>query len=323
MLLPILGIVLGFALLIWSADRFVAGASSIARNLGVSPLIIGLTIVGFGTSAPEMLISGFAAWEGKPGMAVGNAVGSNIANIALILGVTALIVPLAVHSMILRREMPLMLVVMFAGALIVYDGYLGLLDSVLLLTGLVAVMGWMIRTALRARGSDPMAAEYDTEISHLGPGAAWFWFVVGLLILLLSSRILVMGAVHIAQALGVSDLIIGLTIIAIGTSLPELAASVAAALKKEADIAIGNIIGSNIFNTLGVLAVPGLIYPAELPVDVLHRDYPVMLGLSVLLFIMAYGFRRPGRINRLEGAILLGCFVGYQAWIFISLPSSL
>lgn len=318
MLASLAAVVLGFALLIWSADRFIVGAAGLARHLGVSPLIIGLTIVGFGTSAPEMLVSAFAAWQGNPGLAVGNAVGSNIANIALILGATALVAPLTVRSRTLRRELPLLNLVMIFSLVLVIDGHLGRLDGALLLGGLVLLMGYLVRTGLR-EGADPMAQEYAEEIPAELP-AAWalFWLAAGLLLLLASSRLLVWGAVDIAQALGVSDLIIGLTIVAVGTSLPELAASVMSARKGEPDIAIGNVIGSNLFNTLGVLAVPGLIAPAALPGEVLTRDYPVVLGLTALLFAFAYGFRGPGRINRIEGAVLLACFLGYQFLLYRS-----
>jgi len=319
MLLPLTAIILGFAIVIWSADRFIAGAAGLARNLGVSPMVIGLTIVGFGTSAPEMLIAGFSAFEGSPGMAIGNAIGSNITNIALILGVTALVAPLAVHSQTLRREMPLLILITLLVLALLYDGDLTRLDGILLMGGLLVVMIWVIRTGLQSRDtSDPMEAEYEAEVPVLPMGKAVFWLVLGLVLLLASSRLAVWGAVEVAQALGVSDLIIGLTIIAIGTSLPELAASLVSALKNEADIAIGNVIGSNMFNILGVLALPGLIAPGIFESAVLSRDYPVMLGLTVALLVMAYGFRGPGRINRLEGGILVACFVGYQALLFMS-----
>jgi cation:H+ antiporter len=318
MLLPLTAIILGFAVVIWSADRFIAGAAGLARSLGVSPMVIGLTIVGFGTSAPEMLISGFSAWEGSPGLAIGNAIGSNITNIALILGVTAMVSPLAVHSQTLRREMPLLTLITLVVLALLFDGNLSLWDGLFLMTGLFVVMGWIIHTALRARPSDPMQAEYESEVPVMPIGKSVFWLILGLLLLLVSSRVAVWGAVEIAQALGVSDLIIGLTIVAIGTSLPELAATVVSALKDEADIAIGNVIGSNMFNILGVLALPGLIAPGAFDPAVLTRDYPVMFGLTIALFVMAYGFRGPGRINRIEGGILLACFIGYQGLLAMS-----
>ena len=319
MLNYLLAIIGGFVFLVWGADRFVVGAAATARNLGVSPLIIGLTIVGFGTSAPEMLVSGVAAWEGNPGLAVGNAIGSNITNIALILGLTALITPLAVNSRMLKRELPILTAAMLAGLALLLDGELSRLDGTLLLTGLLAMVIWMVRTSLKDRDSDPLGTEFSEEIpTDMPMGRALFWVGAGLLVLLLSSRLLVWGAVEIAQALGVSDLIIGLTIVALGTSLPELAASVVSALKGEPDIAIGNVIGSNLFNLLAVLGIPGVLSPLLIDSAVLTRDYPVMIGLTVAFFLMAYGFRCPGRINRVEGGFLLACYVGYQTLLYFS-----
>lgn len=315
----LLAIIGGFVFLVWGADRFVVGAAATARNLGVSPLIIGLTIVGFGTSAPEMLVSGVAAWQGNPGLAVGNAIGSNITNIALILGLTALITPLAVNSRMLKRELPILTVTMLAGLTLLLDGDLSRLDGTLLLLGLLVMVIWMVRTSLKDRDSDPLGTEFSEEIpTDMPMGRALLWVGVGLLVLLLSSRLLVWGAVEIAQALGVSDLIIGLTIVALGTSLPELAASVVSALKGEPDIAIGNVIGSNLFNLLAVLGIPGVLSPLLIESAVLTRDYPIMIGLTVAFFLMAYGFRGPGRINRLEGGLLLACYVGYQTLLYFS-----
>jgi cation:H+ antiporter len=321
-LLSLAAVILGFAVLIWSADRFIYGAAALSRNLGVSPLVIGLTIVGFGTSAPELLVSAFAAAQGNPGLAIGNAVGSNIANIALILGVTALVAPLVVASRILRREMPLLLVVMlFSGALL-WDGHLGRLDGGLLFLALAGVLAWIIHDGLRGRtdATDPMGAEFDAEIPKAVPTRrALIWLALGLLLLLASARILVWGAVDVAETLGVSDLIIGLTVIAIGTSLPELAASVTAARHGEPDIAIGNVVGSNIFNLLGVLALPGLLHPAAVPDDVLSRDFPVMAALTLLFLLMAFRLRRPGHIGRAGGLLLLAAFVGYLVWLGYSM----
>ena len=312
-------LVSGFLFLVWGADRFVLGAAGTARNLGVSPLIIGLTIVGFGTSAPEMLVSAVAAWQGNPGLAVGNAIGSNITNIALILGLTALVAPLATNSKLLRRELPLLLVTMLAGLGLLVDGELSRLDGVVLMLGLAALIYWMVRTALAERNGDPLVSELSEDIpAEMSTPRALTWLAIGLVVLLVSSRILVWGAVGIAEALGVSDLIIGLTIVALGTSLPELAASMASALRGEPDIAIGNVIGSNLFNLLAVLGIPGLIHPLGIGDDVLFRDYPVMLGLTLAMFIMAYGIRGPGRINRLEGGLLLACYVGYQTLLYFS-----
>jgi len=320
MWMELLAIAGGFVLLTWSADRFVVGASALAYNLNVSPLIIGLTIVSLGTSAPEILVSAVASLQGNGGLAIGNALGSNIINIALILGVTALIVPLKVHSSIVRREMPVLIGVMLLGLLLLLDGRLGQFDGVVLLSGMALMLLWMTHIGIKEKSShDPISEEFADEVpTNLSMSRASFWIVVGGLCLLGSSKLLVWGAVAIAHAMGVSDLIIGLTIVAMGTSLPELAASVMSALKNEHDIAIGNVIGSNIFNLLAVLGLPGLLNPGPFDPIVLTRDYPVMLGLTVLFFIMAYGFRGPGRINRFEGALLVLAFVGYQTLLYFS-----
>lgn len=316
--LPIVAVVAGFVLLVWGADRFVVGAASTARNLGLSTLIIGLTVVGFGTSAPEILVSGMAAWQGNPGLSIGNALGSNIANIGLILGVTALIQPLDVHSDTLRREFPILLaVVLFAGVLMADDS-LGRIDGLLLLGGLCLMLYWLVTLGMRMRRGDPLSQEITAEIPQSQPlSRAILWLVVGFVVLLVSSRMLVWGAVAIATQLGVSDLVIGLTIVAIGTSLPELAAAVMSAIKKEHDIAIGNVIGSNMFNLLAVLPLPGIISPGPFPKAVLVRDLPVMGIMTLALFAMAYGFGGHGRINRLEGGTLLVAFIGYQIMLYM------
>jgi len=324
MLIYFLAIAGGFILLVWGADRFVVGAAATARNLGVSPLIIGLTIVGFGTSSPEILVSGVAAWQGNPGLAIGNAIGSNITNIALILGTTALVTPLEVNSQTVRRELPILLLLMIASLFLLIDGQLDFHDGLILLTGLVVMLVWMVRLGLDNRRTDPMELEFSDEIpTDMRMSESIMWLVLGLVVLLVSSRLLVWGAVEVATALGVSDLIIGLTIVALGTSLPELAASVMSALKHEPDIAIGNVIGSNMFNLLAVLGLPGLIHPAVVEPEVLVRDYPVMIGLTVLLFLFAYGFRGKGRINRMEGSLLLLCYFGYQLLIYLTVTGAM
>jgi cation:H+ antiporter len=318
MLLAVSSIIAGLALLVWSADKFVIGAAALARNLGVPPLLIGLTVVGFGTSAPEIVVSVMAALKGSPGIAVGNAIGSNIANIALILGATALIAPLAVQSDILRREYPLLLVVSVLAYLLLLDGDLVFIDGMVLLSGLVVTMLLLVRIGLNRRDNDPLVAEIDAEIpTGVRTGMAVFWLLLGLALLVASSRLLVWGAVEIATAFGVSELVIGLTIVAVGTSLPELAASVASALKREHDLAIGNIVGSNIWNLLAVLSAPGLLAPGLIASDVITRDMPVMLALTVALFLMGRGRGGQGVINRVEGSILLTCFVAYQGWLII------
>ena len=322
MLLNILAILAGLAVLVWGADRFISAAAALADNLGVSPIMIGLTIVGFGTSAPEVLVSSIAAIDGNPGLAIGNAIGSNIANIGLILGATALVVPLTVRSEVLQREYPLLLAVSLISLALMWDGTLSRLDGAALLVLLVGILGWMVHSA-KTGSSDPIASEFDAEIPHGMPTSkAVRSLVVGLLALLLSSKALVWGAVNLATALGINDVIIGLTIVAIGTSLPELAATIASALKGEHDIAIGNVVGSNLYNILAVLSLPGLIAPGPFSPEIIHRDQPVMIGLTVALFLIGYGFRRHGRINRLEGLLLVIAFTAYQTLLFFSMVES-
>ncbi len=318
MLLFLLAVLVGFVLLAGGADRFVTGAAATARDLGVSPLIIGLVIVGFGTSAPEMLVSAMAAWNGAPGLAIGNALGSNIANIGLVLGVSALISPIAVHSDTLRREFPILFAVMVICLLLFSDHFLSRWDGLLLLTGLLVIMYWLIALAMRTH-TDPLEVELEQEIPGFMPlSRALLWLLLGLATLLIGSRLLVWGGVSIAQALGVSELIIGLTVVAIGTSLPELATSIASAVKGEHDIAIGNILGSNMFNLMGVVGIAGVIHPTFLEAHVLNRDYAVMTAFTVALFAVAYGFRGPGHINRWEGGLLAFFYIVYLTWLYMT-----
>ena len=319
MLISVLKIVIGFGLLSYGADRFVTGASATASNLGVSPLLIGLTIVGFGTSAPEMLVAAVASLNETPELAVGNAVGSNITNIALVLGATAIIAPLAVDSKILRKEFPVMLLAMVLAVGLMFDRELSRSDGLILSIGAVALMGFLIWLGLKSSGSDRLAEEFEQEaVAGVPMSRALLALLLGLGLLLVGSNLLVSGATAIAVALGVSELIIGLTIVAIGTSLPELAASAASASKGEPEIAIGNVIGSNMFNMLAVLPLPALIYPGPLQDAVVTRDCAVMLGLTVAMLVMSFGFRGPGHINRVEGALLLVCFCGYQWILYLS-----
>lgn len=314
----ILAILGGLILLLWGVDRFVHGAAAVARNLRVSPLIIGLTVVGFGTSAPEILVSIVSSWQGNPGLAVGNALGSNIANISLVLGATAVVCPLIVKSEILRREYPVMFLIMLLALVLVADNMLSRTDGAILILSLLLVLYWVVKLGLGRHHHDPLAEEYDKAIPNLSTRRALVWLVVGLLVLLASSRALVWGAVHIAHIMGVSDLVIGLTIVAIGTSLPELATSIVSAVRNEPDIAIGNVLGSNMFNLLAVLGLPGLIAPHVLDDGVLSREFPVMFGLSIALFFMAYGIRGIGKINRIEGSLLLLSYAGYMSWLYFS-----
>ena len=316
MTLPFLALVAGLILLVWSASRFVDGAASASRHFGMPPLLIGMVVVGFGTSAPEMVVSTFAALQNNPGIALGNAYGSNITNIALILGVTALISPIAVHSLVLRKELPILTAVTALAAFQVWDGDLSRTDAFVLLGIFAGLMSWTVWQGLRKK-SDSLGNEIEQELEDriMPLGRALLWLGIGLVLLIASSRLLVWGAVEIAHGFGVSDLIIGLTIVAIGTSLPELASSLIAARKGEHDIALGNVLGSNLFNTLAVVGIAGAIQPMKVASEVLSRDISVMLVLTVSLFLIGYGFRGPGRINRYEGAGLLACYLGYTVYL--------
>ena len=265
-------IISGLVLLIWGADKFIDGAAGIASNLGVAPLIVGLTIVGFGTSAPEMIVSAFAAFDGAPALGIGNAIGSNITNIGLVLGVTILVTPLAIHSITLRREFPVLVFIMFLSLLLLlWDMQLDRIDGLVLFTGFILTLGGMAWLAVKSAQDDPLKIEFTQEYQQPKRSLkkSIVLFLTGLIALLGGAKLLVWGATGVAQLLGISDLVIGLTVVAIGTSLPELAACISSALKNEHDIAVGNILGSNIFNLLAVLAMPGLIHPTK--VDSLPR----------------------------------------------------
>nr|WP_067288394.1 calcium/sodium antiporter [Marinobacterium profundum] len=317
MMLPIIAVILGLVLLVWSADRFVDGAAATAGHAGMPPLLIGMVIIGFGTSAPEMVVSALAAMDGNPGLALGNAYGSNITNIALILGLVAVFSPIAVHSQILRKELPILAVVTLLSGLLLINGQLNRMDALILLLAFFAIMGWSIFQGMRQRGDTlgtDMDAEMDAKTMALKP--AIIWLLIGLVLLIVSSRVLVWGAVSIAQTLGVSDLIIGLTVVAIGTSLPELASSIAAMRKGEHDLALGNVIGSNLFNTLAVVGIAAAIHPLEVESVVLYRDWGLTMGLTLALFLMGYRFgKKQGRINRYEGGILLAAYLIYTGYL--------
>jgi cation:H+ antiporter len=280
------------------------------------PLLIGMVVVGFGTSAPEMVVSALAASQGNPGIALGNAYGSNITNIALILGLASLISPTAVHSQVLRKELPILTAVTALAAWQLRDGEITRVDAVVLLGVFGGLMAWTLWQGMQKK-ADTLGKDMERklEVDATPIRRAVFRLVAGLVLLMVSSRILVWGAVEIAHGLGVSDLIIGLTIVAIGTSLPELASSIIAARKGEHDIAIGNILGSNLFNTLAVVGIAGAIHPMSVGPEVFARDIPVMAALTVSLFLIGYGIRGPGRINRFEGAALLACYAGYTTYL--------
>jgi K+-dependent Na+/Ca+ exchanger related-protein len=316
MLLPIFAIIGGLLLLIWSADRFVDGAAATARHFGMSQLLIGIVIIGFGTSAPEMIVSALSALNGNPGIALGNAYGSNITNIGLILGLTALVLPLAVNSQVLKQELPVLIFVTALSAFLIMDGDVLRLDAWILLGIFFIYMGWTIWTGLRNR-DDSLVHDVKEELQeqeYISLAKALMWVVIGLALLMGSSQLLVWGAVEIARYFGVSDLVVGLTIVAVGTSLPELASSIAAARKNEVDLAVGNIIGSNLFNTLAVVGLAGAISPMYVGQEVFTRDMPVMSTLTVLLLV--FGFGKKGQINRIKGLILLLAYIGYNFYLF-------
>jgi cation:H+ antiporter len=311
-------LILGLVVLVYSAGRFVEGAAAAARHWQVPPLLIGIVVIGFGTSLPEMLVSALASLQGSPGVALGNAYGSNIINIALVLGLAAVLCPLVLHSGVLRKELPILTAVTALAAWQLWDGMLSRVDAVVLLLVFAAVMTWSIVQGLRER-NDALAADVERDLSEhsMSLARALVSVAIGLLLLVVSSRALVWGAVEIATVLGVSDLIIGLTIVAVGTSLPELAAAVVAARKGEPDLVVGNVLGSNLFNTLAVVGIAGTIHPLQTDPQLLSRDVLVMAALTVSLFVIGYG-TRPGRITRFEGGALLAAYVGYTAWLMIS-----
>lgn len=313
MLYPILALLAGLVLLVWSADRFVIGAAGTAKNFGMSPMLIGLTIVSFGTSAPEILVSIMASTSGAGDLAIGNALGSNIANIALVLGITAIIAPLPVKSGVLKKELPLLLGVTLLAGVILFDLKLDLVDGIILLIALVTCL-FLFNHFQKNAPSDELSHEED-EIPELNTRTAIFWLIVGLVVLAVSSRMLVWGASEIAFSLGVSKLVVGLTIVAIGTSLPELAASIASALKNHHDIAIGNVVGSNIFNLVAVMAIPGLISPIGMEAVVLQRDYVTMLALTFILLAFAL-WQKPPSISRIEGIVLAAAYAGYLVLLY-------
>lgn len=320
MLIAVIFLFIGLLLLVWSADRLVFGAAALAQNMGISPIVIGMTILAMGSSAPEMFVSATAALDGKVDTAVGNVIGSNIANIALILGVTALIRPLAIGKTIIKRELPLMLLITILAGVLIYDDHLGYFDGLVLVGFFTLFILLMLSISKREKTLNKESQDSEITIPK-GISNLWatFWVILGLLLLPISANILVDSAVRIAQYFGMSDLVIGLTIIAIGTSLPELAASVAGALKGEDDMAVGNIIGSNIFNLLAVMGIPALLNPSYISPLAMSRDFSVMFGLSMLLLVIALQKKR--RISRFSGLILLCSFVAYQTFIFYNLSA--
>lgn len=312
-LIAVCAIIVGFVLLVFSAEKFVEGAAATARHFGISALVIGMLIVGFGTSAPEIVVSIMAAMDGAPALALGNAIGSNIVNLGLVLGVTAVIAPIMVSSQIIRKELPILLFFSLLTGALLYDGHLSRSDGFALLIGFAGLIGWTFYSA-KTTTEDPLEVEVaqELEATDMPLKNALVYLVLGFIVLIASSRLLVWGSVEIATLLAVDNLIIGLTVVAIGTSLPELATSILAARKGEHDIALGNVVGSNLFNLLAVIGIAGTISPmTDISPMVLQRDWLTMMLLTVAVLIMAIGIKRQGRINRIEGTMLLLVYCCY------------
>lgn len=314
MLLALLAIVTGLVILVWSADKFVIGAAATARHFGMSPLLVGMTIVAMGTSAPEMFVSTMAAIDGAGNLAIGNAVGSNIVNIGLVLGFTAMLAPLPIQGKMLRKEIPILLLVTVIAGLVIQDLILSFWDAIIMFSCMVVTLYWLFREEAEA-GIEVMDAEEADEIEHTSGKMAAFWLISGLALLMLSSKMLVWGAVEVATFFGVNELIIGLTIVAVGTSLPEFAATLASARKGHHDIAIGNVVGSNIFNLLAVMPIPGLLGNLAIQPAALYRDYSMMLAITLVLVVFIYAFRQSGKVGRGAGFALFGGYLAYTAYL--------
>ena len=319
MLGDILYVIAGLVLLVWGADRFVHGAAAAARNLGIAPLLIGLTVVAFATSAPEILVSVIASLRGQPELAVGNAIGSNIVNIGLVLGCVAIIRPMKLRSATLRREMPALLAVTLLTVSLFLDSRLGRTDGFVMLTGLVIVMIWLCRLGMRSAPSDPILKEYEAEIpKNVKMSNAVIWLLIGLVTLLIGAHLLVEGAIAVAVYFGVSEMVIGILLVALGTSLPELAVSLVSALRGEYGLAIGNIVGSNIFNLLGVIGVAATISPITmLDQSVLSLHIFVMVAFTLVLFAMTYDYDGKSELSRVEGIALLLAFIAYDSYVVL------
>jgi len=318
-ILPLTILLLGLALLVWSSDIFIDSAASVAQHLNIAPLIIGVVVLGFGTSSPEMLVAILASLEGSPGLAIGNVVGSNIANIGLILGVTAIVSPIVIKSSLLKREFPILLIISVIGILLMLDNDLDVFDGYILILLLMVVMTWMIHANRTISPVDPISEETLVELKEhpkMSLSKSWVLLITGLIILIISAKMTVWGAVEIAHFFQVPEMIIGLTIIAIGTSLPELAAAISAARKREADLMIGNIIGSNLFNLLAVMAMPALIAPSLIENTTLIIDYPIMLALTVAMLLVALPRKGNAIITKFEGSLLVISFISYMLLLY-------
>ena len=321
MWLAVIAILIGLAILVWSADVFIDGATALAKKFSVPSFLIGVLILGIGTSAPEMVVSVLAALEGSPELALGNAYGSNIINIALVLGATVLISPIIIRKGIVKRDLPLLLLITAIAAWQLRDGILSQVDGLILLVLLIAVLGLQIVLSIREgyheHEEDIDNADSDATEPSVARGLGSL--LLGMLMLVLSSRAIVWGAVELATLWGMSELIIGLTIVAVGTSLPELVSSLSAARKGEHDMALGNIIGSNVFNTLAVVGLATVIAPISADPVILSRDVMAMGLLTILLVALCvFAFTKKRQFGRTSGATLVLFFVGYTAWLIQS-----
>jgi cation:H+ antiporter len=320
LILPLIVLAIGLVLLVWSSDIFIDGAASTAIHMNISPLIIGVVVLGFGTSAPEILVAILASVDNSPSLAIGNVVGSNIANIGLVLGVTAMVSPIVIKSSLLKREFPMLLVISLIGILLMLDKDLDITDGFILLTLLLIVMTWMIRANKNMAPTDPLAKETVDELEDMpkfSRGKSWFYLLAGLIVLMISAKMMVWGAVEVAVYFKVPEMIIGLTIVAIGTSLPELAAAITAARKGEADLMIGNILGSNLFNLLAVMSMPALLAPSIIENTTLLLDYPIMLALTLAMLLVALPRKGKAVITKVEGFILLMSFIAYMVFLYV------
>ena len=313
-------LIIGLILLVYSADKFVIGAAATANYLGVSSMVVGLIVIGFGTSAPEMVVSAIAAMKGSPGLALGNAVGSNITNIALVLGVGIIVSPLLICSNTVKREMPILLLVSLFVLLLMWDGYQSRIDGAILLVSMFAMTLWMAWLGLRqTKNKDILEDEFEAEMPQdVSRKAAWLWLLFGMIMLPVASHLMVHGATVIAKMMGMTDVVIGLTVVALGTSLPELSATISCMKKQEHDLALGNIVGSNMFNLLGVLGISASIKSYQLPADFLATDYLVMLDMTFALLIFSlYYVSKNKPIPRAVGYLFVTSYVVYMSWLFL------
>ena len=334
MLLSLLAIAAGLVILIYSADVFIDGAVALATKYHMPKMLIGALIIGVGTSAPELVVSALSAIAGSPGLALGNAYGSNIVNIMLVLGITALIAPIIIQKQVLKTDFVWLISSTVISVILLMDGHIDRLDGAILIAVLAANIIVQILYAKRHAeaasesailASDEHAYELELDAQELpdstqvSTAKSLFKLIAGLIVLVLSSRLIVWGAVELAKLWGLSDLIIGLTIVAVGTSLPELVSSIIAARRGEYELALGNVLGSNLFNTTGVVGLAALIAPMTVNPEVLSRDTVVMCIITLVLFVMcAFALRKDGQIGRISGAFLLLCFVAYSGWLAVS-----